>query len=94
MSKEQKFILQTICYQCRSLFYSARADKGYRDNFQNKSVSSSLKWVSNYILVFAKLIGGERGFFEQGMGVGCSVRLHPGALDFYQRLKNLSFCEI
>ena len=46
------------------MFYSACGNREYSGGFQNKSVSSSFKWVSKYILSLAKLKERRRPFLE------------------------------
>ena len=48
-------VLSTLCL-CEN--------REYPGNFQNKSVSSSLKWVRKYILFLAKL--NKEGLFGKG----------------------------
>ena len=61
-------------------------------NFQNKSVSSSFKWILNEyywvsmnILFLVKLKVGRRSFF--GRNKECKVRLHSRVLSCYEGLK-------
>ena len=48
-------------------------NRKYPGNFQNKSVSSSFKWMPNYILLLAKLKGEGRPFWRLQEGGGAAL---------------------
>ena len=80
------------------MFYSACGNREYSGSFQNKSVSSSFKWVSKYILSLAKLKGRRRPFFggcKDGGNTSNAPRAlanNPRVLGCYKRRKkSLSF---
>ena len=62
-----------------------RGNREHRGNFQNKSVSSSLSWVSRYILFLAKLKGRGRSFLKAARRRCHIVRLPPRALGCHKR---------
>ena len=97
---KHRFILETISYlwgQCwllrncsSSYSYSVCGNREHLDNFQNKSVNSSFRSVSRYILFLPKLNGKESPLLE-GEHI---VKLSPRVLGWYNRWKSLSFCGV